>query len=47
MGITRIKDSKTQQTGGQKWQNTHKNNEYPPKNTEVTRSYTHYSANYS
>ena len=29
MGITRIKDSKTQQTGGQKWQNTHKNNEYP------------------
>ena len=29
MWITRIKDSKTQQTGGQKWQNTHKNNEYP------------------
>ena len=46
MEITRIKDLKTQQTGGQKWQNTHKNNEYP-KNTEVTRSYIHYSANYS
>ena len=41
MGIMRINDSKH----NKKWQNTQKNNEY--QNTEVTRSYIHYSTNYS